>query len=431
MNTFVLYLAESNAYLALFAVAYALFWRKQVDFLANRMVLLGLLVVALILPLATFSPLPTGIQTWQVQLPTIHIGAAGVDHQQQTWGMLWQVAGAVYLTGVLISACQLAVQFWHTTAMIRRARDKQRLPSGMTLVHASVPASSFFHYIFQEKGADSTFDSLIHAHERVHARELHSADMLLLRAVQVLCWFNPAIYYMRRAMAMNHEYRADQVVVFEYGDPTHYSTLLISKAMGVDPKIFSHAFSDSETLKKRIKMIHRQPTNRTVVRMRYALLLPVCLVAFLIHGCESDADEGPQADQPQQKSIQDVVDQVEYMTEKIPVGKKVPGTDYYLTVDVMPEFPGGESALMAYLGREITYPASARDEGIEGIVFVSFVVTAEGFIEEIKVLRSPDERLSASALKAIERMPKWTPGSFEGQEVAVQYNLPVQYRLKE
>lgn len=431
MNTFVIYLAESNTYLALFAVAYALFWRKQDDFLANRMVLLGLLVVALILPLATFSPLPPGIQTWHVQLPAIQIGAAGVDNQQQTWGMLWQVAGAVYLTGVLISACQLAVQFWHTTATIRRARNKQRLPSGLILVDAPVPASSFFHYIFKDRGAECTFDSLMYAHELVHARELHSADILVLRAVQVMCWFNPAIYYMRQAMTINHEYRADQVVVSAYGDPTRYSTLLISKAMEVDPQIFSHAFSDSETLKKRIKMIHRQPNNRTAARMRYALLLPVCLAAFMIHGCESDADEGPQADQSQQKSIQDVVDQVEYMTEKIPVGKMVPGTDYYLTVDVMPEFPGGESALMAYLGREITYPASARDEGIEGIVFVSFVVSAEGMIQEATVLRSPDERLSASALEAVEKMPEWTPGSFEGQKVAVQYNLPVQYRLKE
>lgn len=99
--------------------------------------------------------------------------------------------------------------------------------------------------------------------------------------------------------------------------------------------------------------------------------------------------------------------------------------------DVMPVFPGGEGALMAYLKKNIRYPKGAVEDGVEGMVFTSFVVDEEGRISDIQVLKSPDERLSKAAIETIGAMPAWQSGEHQGEKVSVRYNLPVFYRLKD
>ena len=107
----------------------------------------------------------------------------------------------------------------------------------------------------------------------------------------------------------------------------------------------------------------------------------------------------------------------------------VEGTDIYISAEVMPQYPGGNQAMMTYLGNNIVYPESCKEEGVEGVVFVSFIINEEGKLKDLKVLRSPDDRLSANAMEVVGKMPKWTPGKQDGKPVKVQYNLPISYKL--
>ncbi|MDE5935486.1 MAG: energy transducer TonB [Muribaculaceae bacterium] len=101
----------------------------------------------------------------------------------------------------------------------------------------------------------------------------------------------------------------------------------------------------------------------------------------------------------------------------------------YNSVDIVPSFPGGKISMMRYINRERRYPAEAYERGIEGRVTCGFVVTADGAIREVRVLKSAYPSLDAEAVRLVEKMPKWDPGVVDGVKVAVYCVLPIAFRL--
>ena len=97
-------------------------------------------------------------------------------------------------------------------------------------------------------------------------------------------------------------------------------------------------------------------------------------------------------------------------------------------VEQNPMFPGGNEALMKWLSKNLKYPASAQENGIQGRVLVQFVVNKDGSIVEPKVLRSVDPALDKEALRVVSTMPKWQPGKQRGKTVRVRFTLPVTFR---
>ena len=95
----------------------------------------------------------------------------------------------------------------------------------------------------------------------------------------------------------------------------------------------------------------------------------------------------------------------------------------------MPQFPGGEAALMKYIQAQIKYPPEAAKEGIEGRVVVQFVVEKTGDVGEVKVVRSIEKNIDREAIRVVKSLPKFTPGRQNGQAVAVWYTLPVTFKL--
>ncbi len=110
--------------------------------------------------------------------------------------------------------------------------------------------------------------------------------------------------------------------------------------------------------------------------------------------------------------------------------KKEVSTKVFDVVEQMPSFPGGNGALMAWLSKNINYPAAAAENGIQGRVIVAFVVEPNGSISNVKVVRSVDPSLDREAASVVSRMPKWNPGKQNGQEVRVKYNVPVTFKLQ-
>ena len=95
----------------------------------------------------------------------------------------------------------------------------------------------------------------------------------------------------------------------------------------------------------------------------------------------------------------------------------------------MPEFPGGEQALMDFLRQEIKYPKTAARFGVQGQVVVMFVVNKDGSIGEIKIDKSVDKELDEEALRVVKKLPKFKPAYADGEPVAVWYTLPVTFKL--
>ncbi len=102
----------------------------------------------------------------------------------------------------------------------------------------------------------------------------------------------------------------------------------------------------------------------------------------------------------------------------------------FMVVESMPEYPGGEPALYKYLAENIKYPQMAKESGIQGRVFVTFVVERDGRVTDVRVLRGIGGGCDEEAIRVVQNMPKWTPGKQRGKSVRVQYNLPVKFTLQ-
>lgn len=96
----------------------------------------------------------------------------------------------------------------------------------------------------------------------------------------------------------------------------------------------------------------------------------------------------------------------------------------------MPKFPGGDKALVEYINKELNYPPTALENGIQGRVVCTYVVNTNGKVSNIKVIRSVHPELDQEAVRVIENMPDWTPGQKDGKKVAVEYTLPIIFKLQ-
>ena len=113
-----------------------------------------------------------------------------------------------------------------------------------------------------------------------------------------------------------------------------------------------------------------------------------------------------------------------------PVKPKEEENKVFDVVEQMPYFPGGMSALMAYLQKSIKYPPIAEENGIQGRVVCTFVVERDGSVTDVRVAKSVDPSLDKEAVRVVSAMPKWIPGKQNGQSVRVKYTLPVTFRLQ-
>jgi protein TonB len=113
-----------------------------------------------------------------------------------------------------------------------------------------------------------------------------------------------------------------------------------------------------------------------------------------------------------------------------PEPPKVEETKVFDVVEEMPQFPGGQAALLEYLAKNIKYPVVAEENGIQGKVIVTFVVERDGSITDVKVVKSVDPSLDKEASRVVKSMPKWQPGKQNGSAVRVKYTVPVQFKLQ-
>lgn len=145
--------------------------------------------------------------------------------------------------------------------------------------------------------------------------------------------------------------------------------------------------------------------------------------------------EPPKAEEIKQSDLEEVV-VVGYgskgdSTPDAVVGIKTDNAETtFKVVETMPKFPGGTKGLMQYLARSIKYPVTAQEKKQQGRVIIQMVIGKDGSISNVKVLRSVSPALDTEAMRVVSNMPKWEPGLQRGQAVAVEYTLPIVFRLQ-
>lgn len=126
-------------------------------------------------------------------------------------------------------------------------------------------------------------------------------------------------------------------------------------------------------------------------------------------------------DQSENKEVQNASDFGDYE------GEDTGETELFVVVEDMPQFPGGK--VQQWIAKNVKYPVLAMENGIQGKVYIQFVIEKDGSITDVKVLRGVDASLDKEAVRVVQSMPKWKPGKQRGKPVRVSYTLPINFQL--
>ncbi len=156
---------------------------------------------------------------------------------------------------------------------------------------------------------------------------------------------------------------------------------------------------------------------------------PAPVVTEVLNVVEDDVDLKQQdivTSEDNQKAAQTQT----YVAPKMVEEEEESSQPIFTVVETMPQFPGGDAALLQFLAKSIKYPVIAQENGIQGRVICAFVVNRDGTIVDAEVLRGVDPSLDKEALRVINTMPKWSPGKQRGKPVRVKYTVPITFRLQ-
>ena len=103
--------------------------------------------------------------------------------------------------------------------------------------------------------------------------------------------------------------------------------------------------------------------------------------------------------------------------------------EFFMVVENMPEFPGGDLGLMKYIQKNVKYPPIAKEYNITGKVYVSFIVDKSGNVTNVKIVRGVDKNLDAEAVRVVKSLPKYKPGKQRGKAVRVMFTIPINFTL--
>jgi len=109
--------------------------------------------------------------------------------------------------------------------------------------------------------------------------------------------------------------------------------------------------------------------------------------------------------------------------------EEISESEIFTVVEESPQYPGGDELRLKFLSENIKYPQAAREASVQGTVYITFVVEADGTITNIRVLRGIGKGCDEEALRVMKLMPKWLPGKQRGKPVRVQFNLPIKFSL--
>jgi len=333
----------------------------------------------------------------------------------------------IHLIGVALCLGYLLFQIGAQTVTILRlwrkhtvyrATDGYNIPRNASLVlldDDTAPYSFFNQIVVGTRGLSDEELRCILAHESLHVSRYHTADIICARLLCCGAWFNPFAWLMLRELRAVQEFQADAASIGSCGREG-YLHLLYRQATGTGYGHITNNFL-SINIKKRIVMMNK--TKSRFGAWKALAALPVAAV-LLMAGCQPANGEA--------------VEQEEIPFEATNVDESAPldaNTDeVFKAVEVDPEFPGGEEALYKYLAENIKYPEKAKNDKVEGRVYITFVIEKDGTVSDAKVLRSVNEELDAEALRVINAMPKWKPGTQRGVPVRVQYNIPINFKLQ-
>jgi TonB family protein len=460
MSLPLMYFFKVNIAIALFYLMYRLFFNKDTFWEVRRYYLLFSVLLSFAYPLISIGnwffkqeAVNSMIAKFAL-LPEMTVGAV----QHSTIFSFENFALIIYGFGVFILLIRMLIQL--TSILHIRFRNKNQLVQGKSIIvlENEITPFSFFGWVFLNPALHNEHEiSEILAHELTHVRQGHSFDVIISEMLTILCWFNPFTWLLKNEIRQNLEFLADNQVIESGFNSKNYQYHLLQLSFQSPQFNLGNKFNVSP-LKKRITMMNQQKTSKAGL-LKYLIIAPLALALILSSNAETIFNRANESlgsnnlmrqtskiidnRQNAQQADNNTISNSETILQQVSVNKnvrqaatailgttdpnKTDNDKVFQVVEKMPEFPGGIQMLMKYLSQNIKYPVEAQKLGIEGKVFCQFVITKEGKVGNVNVIRSVHPSLDAEAVRVIKDMPVWTPGEQKGEKVNVQYVLPINF----
>ena len=504
MDEAFIYLIKVNIALVVFYLFYRLLFSQDTFFVMRRFCLWIILGASFIYPLVTFSfeeEQKIAIQQAVVQyapnllpelsvFPEGHLASVGI----------WDVLRFCYWGIVTLLLGRIVIQLVSIVQLVYKGKRACCCSTSVITLSGKITPFSFFKWIFVSPSLYNSDDMQeIITHERIHAEQYHSLDVMVSEILCAFFWMNPAMWLLKCEIRRNLEFLADKCVVHSGFDRKAYQYHLLRLSHPSAAAQIVNKFNVSP-LKKRIMMMNKKRTSRMGL-IKYALLVPIAGLLILssnvqaivqvnenvmgVTGQDSIVAKGIVVDTNDQPLVGTSViikgtgigtmtdDKGEFsitvkpgtvlifsyvgkanqflpvknakkmrikmttepvvLDELVVVGYKEKGDkdeEVFQIVEDMPKFVGEDGSVMKFLAKRIRYPFEAMKKNITGKVFVTFVINKDGEPVDFKIARRVDPLLDREAIRVLQLMPNWKPGTQRGKPVSVEYTVPINFQLQ-
>lgn len=468
---------------------YKLLLARENQHRLNRLILLGMYLLAIIVPL--LKPVSFFVRNTD-STPSVAGAVANIEIGPLTGGIIesetpgWtRIVLWIYVIGMVITLCRFVWAYIKLSNIIRKGRKEKM--DGYTLVITGDESRSPFSwrkYVVVGDKKDTEECRAVIVHELRHLSARHSMDLIIAQIYAIAVWYNPVSWLMIDELKTVHEYEADEAVIDSGVNLKEYQMLLIKKAVGARLPSLANSLNHSK-LQKRITMMY-QSKSKMAGKFSSLALVPALAIGMAVVSIPavasliSDASEASLVD-PIGKITKNSADSEMSATGTLRnVSPIVKGSDtktmslsetvsepvkaedspssvetisleaksaavasvaeenkkekedkdeVYVAVEKQAEFPGGIAAMMEWLGNNIRYPEDAYKADMQGRVIVKFVVNKDGSISDASILKSVSPSLDQEAVRVVMAMPKWAPAENNGKKVASYFHLPVVFKL--
>lgn len=424
MNNVLIYVLESSICLGVFYLFYLTVLHNQTAYQYNRFYLLLASLLSFVLPLleipigmsgGTSSIKGSGEGYFLLNPIAVNQADAAASSFNLSEAMM-----LLYAAGAGLTLFLFLKQIFHLIKIIRK--NKHFTKEHYFLVHTEgkLPASSFFRYLFWDNTQQLSFyeQQQIMTHEEAHIRYGHSYDILYMALLKIVFWFHPLVYLYEKALIETHEYMADAEVL-QRTHPKEYARLLTKRLFAhMELSLVNH-FYKSRTL-KRIKMMNLK--NQKTPWYKLVLVVPIALTVFFVFSCQEESE---------MSKLDNLSEQYKDAKTDEEKAALADADEIFMVVEEQPEPEGGIQEFYKYVSENLKYPTEARQKGVEGKVFVQFVVNTDGSLAEVKAIKGIGSGCDEAAVSVIKEAPAWNPGKQRGKFVKVRMVMPITFRLSE
>ncbi len=357
MDKLLLYLLESGICLLVFFSLYQLFLKKETWYHLKRIYLVFSISFSLLIPLLNISLTGGSVaQLMNFRMEPLMVSASGNTAIPGGSISIWEICGFVYFSAVFFLAIRTFLNFRRIRKLYLSGQVMPAKHYNLILHSMNYPPFSFFRNIFISNihYTSGQLDDIIE-HEKAHVRQLHTVDIVLAEILIILQWFNPMAWLYKNLVTENHEFLADEAVISRGFSPEAYQLRILSQLFGIRSMPAAHNFNQSITL-KRLKMMEKSKSP-AASRLKLLLVLPAAMLLFYMFACTSGQTDLSAQDTRETRQKE---------------------ADVFFMVDKAAEPDGGVMAFRKYIAENIRYPEKAKKKGVQGKVYIQFIVDENG-----------------------------------------------------